>query len=215
MTLRGSFSGSMPLYDGLADEAVAGPAGELGADDELGAEPVGVPGGGPRHRCRERRRVRGERRDGGQQIRPAAVREPGADLAGVAQRAVLVDADEERAEVDRPAGALRPAADDELLLGPDLDLLPAVGALAGDVRRAAVLGHDPLEAADAGRLEERQPAAFDVFAEPDARIRPQDRREQPAALLERLVEQRAAVEVEQVEDLVDERRRLGGQSPCP
>ena len=159
--------------------------------------------------------VRGELRDGGQQVRPAAVGEPGADLAGVAQRAALVDADEQRAEVDGFARALRPAADDELLLGPDLDLLPAVGALAGDVRRAAVLGHDPLEAADAGRLEERQPVALDVLAQPDARVRPQDRREQAPSFLERLVEQRAAVEVEQVEDLVDERRRLGGRRPSP
>ena len=106
-----------------------------------------------------------------------------------------------------------PAADDELLLGPDLDLLPAVGALARHVRRTAVLGHDPLEAAHPGRLEERDPVALDVLAQPDPRIGAEDRREQPAALLERLVEQRAAVEVEQVEDLVDERRRLGGRSP--
>ena len=39
--------------------------------------------------------------------------------------------------------------------------------------------------------------------------------EEAAALLERLVEERSAVEVEQVEDLVDERGRLGGQLPSP
>src|SRR5512134_3326421 len=36
------------LVGGLANEAVAGPAGELGADDELGAQPLGIAGGGTR-----------------------------------------------------------------------------------------------------------------------------------------------------------------------
>ena len=39
---------------GLADEAVARPAGELGADDELWFEPSGVAGGRARDRRRER-----------------------------------------------------------------------------------------------------------------------------------------------------------------
>ena len=77
----------------------------------------------------------------------------------------------------------------------------------------AVLGHDPLEAPRPGGLEERDPVGLDVLAEPDARIGAEDVGEKPAALLERLVEERPAVEVEEVEDLVDERGRLGGHSP--
>jgi hypothetical protein len=57
------------------------------------------------------------------------------------------------------------------------------------------------------------PVGLDVFAQTNARIRPQDAREESAPLFERFVEQRSAVEVEQVEDLVDERGRLGGHSP--
>ena len=52
-----------------------------------------------------------------------------------------------------------------------------------------------------------------MLAQADARIGSEDPGEQPAALLERLVEERPAVEVEKVEHLVDERRRLGGRSP--
>ena len=74
MTLRGILLELDALVGRLADEAVAGPAGELGADDELRAEPVGVPGGGARRRRRERRLVGRERRDGGQELRPVGRR---------------------------------------------------------------------------------------------------------------------------------------------
>ena len=66
-----------------------------------------------------------------------------------------------------------------------------------------------------GRLEERDPVGLDVLAQADARIRAEDAGEESPPLLERLVEERSAVEVEQVEDLVDERGRLDGALPCP
>ena len=53
-----------------------------------------------------------------------------------------------------------------------------------------------------------------MLAQADTRIGAEGAREEPAALLERLVEERSAVEMEQVEDLVDERGRLGGHSPA-
>ena len=53
------------LVGGLAHEAVARPAGELGADDELRAQPLGVAGSCSRRRRRERWLVRGEPRDRG------------------------------------------------------------------------------------------------------------------------------------------------------
>ena len=61
------------LVGGLADQAVAGPAGELGADDELRAQPLGVAGGRAGRRRRERRRIGRERRDGGQELGPVGV----------------------------------------------------------------------------------------------------------------------------------------------
>jgi hypothetical protein len=106
-----------------------------------------------------------------------------------------------------------PATDDELLLGPDLHLQPAVGPLAGHVRRASILGHDPLETAHSGGLEERDPAGLDVLAQANAGIRAENARQETAAFLQRLVEQRPAVETEQVEDLVDEGCRF--RNPFP
>ena len=52
-----------------------------------------------------------------------------------------------------------------------------------------------------------------MLAQADARVRAAGRGEESAALLERFVEERSAVEMEEVEDLVDERGRLGGRSP--
>ena len=157
------------------------------------------------------------RRSQGARQRPAArlavAGEPGTDLARVAKSVVLVDADEERSQVDRLAGARHPAADDELLLGPDLDLLPAIGPLAGDVGRAAVLGHDPLEPPPRAASKNAIPSASMCSLR---RTRGSGRMtlgQETAAFLEWLVEERPAVEMEQVEDLVDERGRLGGHSP--
>src|SRR5687767_13554356 len=42
------------LERSLADEAIPGPAGELGPDDELRAQPLGVAGSGAGHGRRER-----------------------------------------------------------------------------------------------------------------------------------------------------------------
>ncbi len=68
----------------------------------------------------------------------------------------------------------------------------------------AILGHDPLEAAHPGGLEEGDPLPRDVLAEANARIGLEDAGKQPAAFLERLGDQGPAVEVEQVEGLEDE-----------
>src|SRR6476469_2388596 len=65
----------------LADEAVTGPAGELGADHELRTEPVGVPSGRPRNGRVERRGLGRERRNGPEQLGPVGVREGRPDLA--------------------------------------------------------------------------------------------------------------------------------------
>src|SRR6185369_14769905 len=201
------------LVRGLTHQAVAGPTGELGSDDELGAEPLGIASGRTGRRSRECRRIGREWRDRGQELGPVRIRETRPDLAGVAQAAVLVDTDQERAEIDRPAGPLDPATDDELLFGTDLDLLPGHRARSGDVCRPTVLGHDPFEAAFSCDFEERDAVGFDVFAQADARVGAEDIGKESAAFLERFFEERSAIEMEQVEDLVDERGRLVGRSP--
>src|SRR4029079_19467247 len=101
----------------------------------------------------------------------------------------------------------RPAADDELLLRPDLDLQPGRRPATGLVGRAAELGHDALEPALAGRLVERPAVTLDVGGVADTRRFAQDAAEEPLPILERDAEQRAAVEVEQVERLVEQAAR--------
>ncbi len=101
------------------------------------------------------------------------------------------------------------AADDELLLGPDLELEPRPDPPAGLIARAALLGHDALELALFGGGQEGQPGALDVGREPDVRALAQDRAQDPLAFFQGDLEQGQAVEVEQVERLVDERGGRG------
>src|SRR6202012_4298330 len=90
---------------------------------------------------------------GGQRVVQAGQRGPveaGADLAGVAEQAVVVVvAEQQGAEPD--AGALRVgvAADDELLAVQALELQP-VAAAPGLVARVRALGQDPFPALLAG-----------------------------------------------------------------
>ncbi len=197
----------------LADHAVARPAAELGADDELRADPghadeVAAPAAAIvlRRGGIERRIVDAERRERLEQHPAIRRREARPDLAAEPELAVLVDADDERAEVAGVARPGRPAADDELLLGPDLDLEPGVRAPARLVARALELGDDALELLRFGGGPEGLALTLDVGREADARMRPEHALEQALAVLERDVEQQPAIEVEQVERLVDEVR---------
>src|SRR6202008_3938269 len=114
----------------------------------------------------------------------------------------LVVADDEGTELAGRALAGRPAADDQLLLGPDLDLQPRPCAPAGFVHGAPMFGDDALEALLACGLEEPEPLADDVIGESHSRVgRPQDGVQELLAALEGDVEERAAVEVQEVEDL--------------
>ncbi len=137
-----------------------------------------------------------------------------ADLAGEPERPALhlPDADGDRPEVLRVALAAGPAADDERLLGPQLDLQPGRGPPTGLVPTASMLGDDALEPLRRCGLVERLAAALEVGREPDLRALREDRAQQPLARLEGHLEERAAVELEEVEDLVDDGglRRLGG-----
>src|SRR6478609_6975869 len=102
------------LVCGLTDQTVTGPAGKLGADDELRAQPLGIASSRAGRRGRECWRIGREWRDGGKKFGPVRIRETRADLAGISEAPVLVDADKESPEIDRPARPLHPATDDKL-----------------------------------------------------------------------------------------------------
>ena len=119
------------LVGRLADLAVARPTADLGTDHELGSDPsdvleIATPSTTVilRRRRVERRAVLGQRLQPLEQVLPDRPGEATADLSGRSQLVALVHADGHRAEVARVAAPRRPAADHELLLGPDLDLQP-------------------------------------------------------------------------------------------
>ncbi len=135
--------------------------------------------------------------------RPGSRAEPGPHLAREPQGTVLVHAHDERAQV--PAALLGcPAAHDELLLGSDLDLQPGRRPLAGQVGRGAVLGHDPLDALLAAAAKNVSPLGLDMPRVAHHGPLAQDQAQQLLALLQGDAEQRAAIQVQQVEHLVDQ-----------
>ena len=151
------------------------------------------------------------RRSARREPRQRGVVEAAADAAGVAQRALLVvDAEQEGAEAAARPGRLGEAADDELLPAAALGLEPGARAPAG-VRAVGALGHQALEALQAGLLEDGVAAALDVVAEPHHAVQlaaaALEQPLQPAlALRERQLAQVLAVLEEEVEGDVGRRR---------
>ena len=74
----------------------------------------------------------------------------------------------------------------------------------GRYELAAVLGDDALQPLPGGRLEERHAVLLDVLAQADDTVLTDERREQLLAAPQRLVAQVVAVEVEQVEHVVQQ-----------
>src|SRR4029077_13348229 len=114
-----------------------------------------------------------------------------------------VVADGQRAEVPGVALAWRPAGDDQFLLGPGLELQPGLRSPARLVPAPPQLGDHAFEVVGRRRLEERLAVADDVGRETHARVWPEHALEQSLAILERDIEQRTTIEIEQVERLVD------------
>ena len=124
--------------------------------------------------------------------------------------AVLLDADEQRADAIRAlAGARHPAADDDVLAAHVLDLQPALRAAAGLVRAVEPLRDDALEAVLEARREHGRAVADDVIGRAPRRALEPEVREQLAALGVGQLEQRMPVEPQQVEDEVRDRHLLG------
>ncbi len=159
----------------------------------------------------ERAGIRGEVVEPGAEDPAHLGVEARADLAGEPERSALglADADGDGAELAGVALPRGPATHDERLLGTRLDLQPGGGPSPRLVAAAAVLGDDALEALRGRSLVERPALALDMGGETDPGSLGQDRSEQPLARLERDLEQRPPVELEQVEDLVDDRRAAG------
>ena len=138
---------------------------------------------------------------GGQELATGAGVDPAPHLARVPQVPVFVHGDDQRAEILVRALSLEPASDDQLLLPPELDLQPRAGPAPRLVGAVPALGDDPLQFLLACGL----PVGLDVWREVDHRIGPEHAAQHRLALVQRDVEQRLAVQVEQVEDPVDER----------
>ena len=133
-------------------------------------------------------------------------REPGADLARVAQPPVLVVAEQQRAEVGAAALRRRVAADHELLLGRALELEPVARA-AVDVRRVGALGDQPLPALAARLAEQLLAVAVAMRREADVAVELERPPQQRLAGAERERGRVVAGEVEQVEDVEEHRHR--------
>ena len=209
--LRGGLVVAQPLERRRAHHAVTGPFAELDLGDQLGADVDGV--------ARQLgRRVKG-RRVGAQGLQPCGevvegpLGEPGADPARVPQRAgggwVRVDAHEQRADpVRAPALAGQPAADHQLLAADVLELDPRPRAPSGLIARVPALGHHALQALGGGRLQELAGRSGAGGRHAPRRAAERELLQPGAALCVGQADQRAPVEVQQVEDRVHDRRRL-------
>src|ERR1700737_2870529 len=206
---RGSFTADLarvdvvtqPEEDGLSHHAVACPFGEL----SLGAQYRFDPGRflvATRWCPAEGRLLDDQRLHQLVYLGERLLVEPAADVAGVDQLAVFVDADQECAEIFPAGPGLREAADDHLLLEMGFDLEPSAASDAWLIGAVAELGDDPFQAFLLRRLEEGHPLAEDVVRVlEDARIA-HDVAQKALAVLERHFEQPLAVEVDDVENHV-------------
>ena len=185
----------------LAQEPVGRPFGELRADDEARASPARTRDAGS---VDDGRRVDAVGVELLAEQAPLGGVEAAAHLSGEPPLVPLARGHDERAKlrVRAPAGLV--ADDHQLLLAPDLDLQPGTAATAGLVGRAAQLGHDALDALLLGGRVEGLAILEDMAQVAHARTVRDHAPEQPLALLEGDRQERAAVQVEQVEDVVDE-----------
>src|SRR5260221_8782125 len=136
--------------------------------------------------------------------------EAGADPAGIAQfAAVVVVAEEQRAEALARAAGIAEADDDELLAIAAFDLEPAPAA-ARHIGRVALLGDDAFEGVGAGVLEEFRTARILVIAiaQDAARLAGDEALQCRLAVNEPHPEEVAVAEIEEVEAVIDERAGL-------
>src|SRR5260221_11260499 len=140
--------------------------------------------------------------------------EAGADPAGIAQfAAVVVVAEEQRAEALARAAGIAEADDDELLAIAAFDLEPAPAA-ARHIGRVALLGDDAFEGVGAGVLEEFRTARILVIAIAQdaardvAGLAGDEALQRRFAVDERHPEEVAVSDLEQAEAVIDDRAAL-------
>ena len=196
------------LERGLADEPVRGPAAEVRFDHQLGLDPANVAtaafGVGD---LIERRLGDLQRMQPLPQIARHRLAVAGADAPGIDQSAIVVIADHQSADRPRQHARRRIAADHEFLgvraFGLDEGL-----AAAGAVGRIGALRHDAFERHAAGLLQHQRAVLVEMLAVADhvadAFGLVQQALELRLALAQRQLAQVAAVEMQQVEDVVDE-----------
>src|SRR3954447_24980773 len=213
---RGQTGGSALAHDRLrglvvaqAEEARvaqapgAGPLGEADLGDELRLDPGHV-ALADRAGVGERRVVPAQRAQPGAEVAQGVAVEAGADLAGVAQRAVVVVAEQERAELGpRPARRGEPA-DDELLALLALELEPVARAAVG-VGAVGALGDQPLPPLAARLRVEDLPALAAVRGQADRVLEVERRAQEALAGQQPAGAHVAAVEPEDVEDVEEHR----------
>ena len=187
-----------------AQQAVSRPLRELRADHHSRLHPPGVrqPWRVFERRGRPPRRL--ERRE---QLATRSLVEAAADLAGVVQGPLGVDRDDQRADIVHAPLSRQPTHHHQLLIQAKLDLQPVGRSPAGLVAAIAALGDDPLQVALRRGMHERLPVAHHVRRRADDRVRAQHVGKQSLPVLERHVDERATVEVEQVECHVGHRDR--------
>ena len=183
------------------------PLGELDVRDELRLGPGDTRRAETRisrHAC-ERAPLARERPERGEHLVECSFGESGADVSGVDELSALVQPrEDERAEPLACALASHPARDSQLLAPPRLDLEPVAAPRSGPIPRVRPLGHDPFEPLGYGHVHQGRAIVEHVREPYDRAVRDDRVGEACTALVERQVEERPAVELEQVEDKVRE-----------
>src|SRR5438552_3403469 len=131
-------------------------------------------------------------------VRGVAISSPRSAVAGV------VVTHGQRTQIAGVALARCPAPDDQLLLGPDLELEPRVRAPTRLVATPPELGDDAFQPVRPGGLVEGLALGFDMGGEPHAWVIAQHAPQEPLSVLELDVEQEPPIEKQEVEGLVDE-----------
>src|SRR4051812_49738229 len=187
----------------VAQPPGAGPLGEADLGDELGLDPrhVALP---DRAGVGERRVVAAQRAQAGAEVAQRLAVEAGTDLAGVAQGAVVVVAEQERAQLGPRAARRGEAADDELLALLALELEPVARAAVG-VGAAGALGDEPLPALAACLRVEFLAALAAVRGQADRVLEVKRRAQEALAGEQRERPHVAPVEPEDVEDVEEDR----------
>ncbi len=195
------------LERALADQGAAGPAAEVHLDHEFRLDPFHAsPQAFLLGDFLQRRVLARDLVEPALKIALHLLAPPGADPAGVAQHALLVIAEQQRADQAAALVGGLVADDDQLLIVGAFDLKPIAGAT-GVIRRIGALRHDALEMQIAGVLEHGRAVGLEVIAEADHAFvgHVGEQRGQGAlALQQRRSGQVLAIEVQDIEHIVDE-----------